>query len=85
MALFRKKSKHPPPEARMLPIAHKYGYRAFEDPTDIVTEKLHDCGIVYVPKNPYFICIMTKGGKQTDLMDVIQLISRIVYKEVVTP
>lgn len=43
-------------------VSHKFG--AFEE-----WGVLHDCGIVYHPQNPYFICIMTKsldtnlGGK----------------------
>lgn len=68
-----------PPEARTLPIAHKFGYRVVNDPTDSVTEELHDCGIVYLPSNPYFICIMTKGSNQNDLLDAIQLLSRVAY------
>lgn len=74
-----------PPQARGLPVAHKFGYRIFEDPTDEVTEEIHDCGIVYLPKRPYFICIMTKGSDETSLLDAIQLLSRIAYDEVKTP
>ena len=70
-----------PAEARELPIAHKFGYRVFPEPRDSVTEELHDCGVVYMPELPYFICIMTKGSKQTDLMDAIQTLSRAVYME----
>ena len=63
-----------PPEAQGLTVAHKFGYRVFPDPLDVVREELHDCGIVYVPEQPYFVCIMTKGFTQTDLMDAIQLL-----------
>lgn len=70
-----------PPEARTLTVSHKFGYRVFEDPTDTVTEEIHDCGIVYVPERPYFVCIMTKGWNQTDLLDTIQALSRMVYEE----
>lgn len=69
-------------EARALPVAHKFGYRVFKDPTDEVTEEIHDCGIIYVPTRPYFICVMTKGSQETDLLDTIQLLSRAVYEEV---
>ncbi len=72
-----------PVEARALPVAHKFGYRTFPDPLDKVTEEIHDCGIVYVPDRPYFVCIMTKGFKQTDLMDAIQAISGLVYRETI--
>ena len=71
-----------PEDARKLPVAHKYGYRVFEDPTDTVTEEMHDCGIVYIPERPYFLCIMTKGWKQTDLLDSIQLLSNVLHTEV---
>ncbi|KKW11712.1 MAG: Beta-lactamase class A [Parcubacteria group bacterium GW2011_GWA2_49_9] len=73
-----------PPEARTLTVAHKFGYRVIEDPTDTVTEEIHDCGIVYTPTHPYFVCVMTKGWKQTDLLDTIQLLSRLVYEETTT-
>lgn len=72
-----------PPEARTLTVAHKFGYRVFTDPLDAVTEELHDCGIVYIPNRPYFICIMTKGFEQTDLFDAIQALSQIAYGEAV--
>ena len=71
-----------PPEAQTLTVAHKFGYRVFPDPLDLVTEELHDCGIVYLPKHPYFVCVMTKGYDQTVLMDTIQLLSRTVYNEI---
>lgn len=70
-----------PPEARELPVAHKFGYRILPEPTGSVKEELHDCGVVYLPEHPYFVCIMTKGLRQTDLMDAIQTLSRIVYIE----
>lgn len=70
-----------PLEARGLTIAHKFGYRIIEDPVNTVTQEIHDCGIVYVPAHPYFVCIMTKGWEQTDLLDTLQLLSRIAYDE----
>lgn len=72
-----------PVEARALTVAHKFGYRVFEDPTEAVTQEAHDCGIVYIPERPYFVCIMTKGWQQNDLLDTIQLLSRTVYEEAV--
>lgn len=73
-----------PEDARSLPVAHKFGYRVFPDAIDGVTKELHDCGIVYVPKRPYFVCIMTKGWNQTHLMDAIQALSRTTYDSVAT-
>ena len=71
-----------PSEARTLTVAHKFGYRILPDPLDGVTKELHDCGIVYIPKRPYFICVMTKGWEPTDLYETIQMFSRTVYEEV---
>ncbi len=70
-----------PKEARELPVAHKFGYRIIEDPIDTVTTELHDCGIVYLPGKPYFVCIMTKGWEQHDLLDAIQILSQDAYSE----
>ncbi len=42
--------------------------------------QLHDCGIIYYPDNPYFLCVMTEGGDYYLQEEVIQEISKIVYK-----
>lgn len=62
-----------------IPVAHKFGERQLLD-TGIY--QLHDCGIVYYPKNPYLLCIMTKGSDPAALPGVIAEISRLVYEEV---
>jgi beta-lactamase class A len=59
-------------------VAHKYGARLFSDDT----KQLHDCGIVYFPKNPYILCIMTRGNDWDHLSALIGKISKIVYDEV---
>jgi beta-lactamase class A len=59
-------------------VAHKFGERF----TDDGTKQLHDCGIVYYPRNPYLLCVMTKGTNFDDLTTVISRISQIVYEEV---
>lgn len=51
-------------------VAHKYGERL---------DALHDCGIVYHPKNPYFICVMTSKIEITKAKELINDISRQVY------
>jgi beta-lactamase class A len=43
---------------------------------------LHNYGIVYHPKQPYLICIMTKGRDYDQLATVIHDISKTVYDEV---
>lgn len=59
-------------------IAHKFGER-FDETTG--GRQLHDCGIVYYPKNPYLLCVMTKGDDIQELKAVLQEISRMVYEE----
>ncbi|MBI5621183.1 serine hydrolase [Candidatus Gottesmanbacteria bacterium] len=54
-----------------LPIAHKFGER--ELPNDV--KQLHDCGIVYYPRHPYLLCIMTRGTDYEKLETVIGTIS----------
>lgn len=60
-------------------IAHKYGERSG---TSSEAKQLHDCGVVYYPKNPYLLCIMTQGTDFLEMESVIQEISRKVYDEI---
>lgn len=60
-------------------IAHKFGERILPD---LKTKQLHDCGIVYYPKNPYLICIMTRGQDFTKLSTAIKDLSSIVWKTI---
>jgi beta-lactamase class A len=62
-------------------IAHKFGERTYQSADGtILNRELHDCGIVYYPYNPYFICVMTKGkGEYPALAQVISDISKIAY------
>lgn len=55
-------------------VAHKFGI-------DIGPTKssLHDCGIVYHPDNPYYICIMTENIAPRDAQTLINTLSRSVY------
>jgi beta-lactamase class A len=62
-------SKGVPPEIQ---VAHKFGI--------IGTNSLHDCGIVYHPKNPYYICIMTKELELTQSSELIRKISKDVFE-----
>jgi beta-lactamase class A len=59
-----------PPEIR---VSHKFGEN---------TDQLHDCGIIYYPKNPYLLCVMTKGKNLQSLESSISGISKIVYEYV---
>lgn len=60
-------------------VSHKFGERGYVD-TNL--KQLHDCGIVYVPGNPYLLCVMTKGDSFEELAPVIAEISEMVYKAV---
>lgn len=59
-------------------VAHKFGER-FADTGD---KQLHDCGIIYYPKNPYLLCVMTHGTDFDQLSYVIRRVSEKVYQEV---
>ncbi|HSX39929.1 MAG TPA: serine hydrolase [Candidatus Saccharimonadales bacterium] len=60
-------------------VAHKFGERFHEDTGE---KQLHDCGIVYAPKHPYLLCVMTKGNDYDLLSKSIAEISTIVYSKV---
>jgi beta-lactamase class A len=60
-------------------VSHKFGERGYVD-TNL--KQLHDCGIIYIPGNPYLLCVMTKGDSFDELDDVIADVSEIVYKAV---
>lgn len=64
-------------------VAHKFGEReiVYEDGREPETQ-LHDCGIVYHPRKPYLLGVMTRGKSLEDLGVIIQGISRIVYEEI---
>jgi beta-lactamase class A len=59
-------------------VAHKFGERFDGD-----TKQFHDCGIIYYPKRPYLLCVMTRGKKSfADLVAAVEGISKTVYDEV---
>lgn len=63
-----------------VPIAHKFGYKSIEsEDGEVIEEYIHDCGIVYVPRAPYSICIMTKGTSGPIQEDIIRDIAEISY------
>ena len=70
-----------------VPSAQKFGERTVlnknlvTDKTTFSIRELHDCGIIYYPKNPYLLCIMTKGNDFSKLSKIISDLSAIVYKE----
>ena len=62
-------------------VAHKFGERELFDvgTKSITSHELHDCGIIYSPSRPYFLCIMTKGKEIKQLASIISSISETVY------
>lgn len=60
-------------------VAHKFGEHTITVNGIVKERQLHDCGIVYYPKKPYLICIMTKGKDFSDLEKVIADLSRTVF------
>lgn len=61
-------------------VAHKFGEYKSTDSSGNEFQELHDCGLVYLPKNPYFVCIMTHGKDITDLKKTIADISKTIYE-----
>lgn len=64
---------------RSVVVSHKFGERYFAGTGE---RQLHDCGIVYYPKHPYLLCIMTRGKNMPSLVKTIADISGQVYQEV---
>ncbi|MBI3359358.1 MAG: serine hydrolase [Nitrospirae bacterium] len=64
-----------------IPVAHKFGLMTVKlSDGPIVSRQLHDCGIVYHPKRPYILCIMTKSAAPISNMEqFIGRLSAIVY------
>ena len=57
-------------------IAHKFGERVYPNGG---ANQLHECGIIYHDKNPYILCVMTRGFDIDELVGVIKNISSITY------
>lgn len=62
-------------------VAHKFGVASIPEGNTKVQE-LHDCGIVYFPKHPYLLCVMTKGSDPQILAKSVADVSLAVYKSV---
>ncbi len=53
-------------------VAHKVGFR-------MQGGYYHDCGIVYIPERPYFICVMSSNVTKKEADSTISEISNVVY------
>ncbi len=60
-------------------VSHKFGERTYEDTGE---KQLHDCGIVYIPQNPYLVCIMTRGNDFSKLSASIVKLSDLIYRSI---
>lgn len=60
-------------------VAHKFGERGDNQDHN---KYLSDCGIVYFPRHPYLLCVMTKGPNFETLDDAVRDISATVFREV---
>lgn len=60
-------------------VAHKFGEKSAAVDG---TVQLHDCGIIYYPKHPYLLCVMSKGLNFESLNEEIAGVSRIIYAEI---
>ncbi len=61
-------------------VAHKFGEHTKVVNDKVAERQLHDCGIVYHPGSPYFICVMTRGGDFDSLQKVIAGVSKVVHE-----
>lgn len=59
-----------------IPVAHKIG--VFETEEQSQESTFSDCGIVYVPKRPYILCIMTRGTDEFT-QNTMRAISKTIY------
>ncbi len=64
-----------------IPLAAKFGEQTGKGPQGEY-KQLHEFGIVYHPKSPYIIGVMTQGKDIGMLADTIREISRLIYSEV---
>lgn len=63
-------------------VAHKFGESAVYDNSGALTGvELHDCGIIFYPKDkPFFLCVMTQGYDFNNLSNIIKNVSDMVFE-----
>ena len=62
-------------------VAHKFGEYTDSEDGRVTALELHDCGLIYYPDHPYYLCVMTEGYSRDDLASVIKGIANIAYSE----
>ena len=60
-------------------VSHKFGERKNIDLANS-NKQLHECGIIYFPKHPYLLCVMTRGENFQQMSSFIADTSRLVYE-----
>ncbi|MHB8660423.1 MAG: serine hydrolase [Minisyncoccota bacterium] len=63
-------------------VAHKYGEHVDGSGGTASDIELSDCGIVYYPTRPYFLCVMVQGKDPGTLANVIAQVSKFVYQKI---
>ncbi len=63
-------------------VSQKFGETSLTSENQKKVIQFHDCGIIYYPKNPYALCIMTRGDDLAELQNIVKAISSIVFGEV---
>ncbi|MCX6723799.1 MAG: class A beta-lactamase-related serine hydrolase [Candidatus Staskawiczbacteria bacterium] len=61
-------------------VSHKFGEHVDLQDQQISRIELHDCGIVYYPASPYFVCVMTGGNNLNSLQNTIKNVSQAIYQ-----
>ena len=61
-------------------VAHKFGEYQLVGIDD--SKEFHDCGIIYYPRHPYFLCVMTKGRDMQSQESIIKEVSQLVSEQV---
>jgi beta-lactamase class A len=61
-------------------VSHKFGEKIVSADGPLL--QLHDCGIVYLPGQPYSLCIMTQGSDFDKLAEFIAEASSNIYEEI---
>ncbi|MBC7467434.1 MAG: serine hydrolase [Bdellovibrio sp.] len=60
-------------------VSHKFGEATGLNNSDV--HFLNDCGIIYLPKRPYLLCISVHGKDESQMTPLVQKISNLVYKK----
>lgn len=60
-------------------VSHKFGIVNIQGQD---TKQFHDCGIVYHPRRPYLLCIMTRSTDISRAAEAIRYVSRRIYEDV---